>query len=590
MRTKRFPCLLTLVVLLVTSTYAPMVTAGEATWIGTVTVAVGNGTLDRSGEALRIVRGAGVSRGDYIATDSDATICVAMESGPVLTIAPNTKLFVNQIDGAWFLDVINGTTRILHDGKSPLSATVHDCRLSLGRTIVNVQSLPKQMRFELVAGDVTFESAISSPKRFSTPATYATTQRGVLQRELEKSVPMQSSKSLRLVAAMQTTPTLQPPSSPQLTPIPDTTAQAIPLQSPVQDPVLNNNIDDVLEEDDEIQAPPQAAVANGQTRGAAGDSGISDFNSVNGTSNFGGSSSLSLGSLSSSAGTFVSGGLFSDANQQTAQGTITQSLAGFQAGDPFPGAIHMVTGQTQLPFRNVKLSAMEFTGLFPALTGRFFSIGTGAKPTGQVVTNFFTGTDATPNVIDIPRFDAHLIELDQYNIPDPAQGALNNNVGITGLTGATPTSPTVAGATPLVDERAQLNSQATFALGEFLVTPDGTNSLAFSIRRSDQDRLIVKDANNNDANDQVTLNPDVDYESTTDPRFLPQSPSVFQPTTGNANGPLANSGTGINELNLLRRAAFTTLVADQLHDYARRTGQTRFVVDGKIVDISGFRR
>jgi hypothetical protein len=38
----------------------------------------------------------------------------------------------------------------------------------------------------------------------------------------------------------------------------------------------------------------------------------------------------------------------------------------------------------------------------------------------------------------------------------------------------------------------------------------------------------------------------------------------------------------------LRRAAFTTLTAEKLSGYANRTGQTRFVIDGKIVDITGY--
>ena len=242
-----------------------------------------------------------------------------------------------------------------------------------------------------------------------------------------------------------------------------------------------------------------------------------------------------------------------------------------------------MTAETRLPFSNVQLSSSEFADLFSGNSNKFFSIGTGAQPIGQVLTNFFTGTSATPNVIDVPRFDAHLIELDQYAIPDPAQGALDNNIGLTGLIGPNPTGPTVVGAAPLVDERANLNQGATFALGEFLVTNNGTNGVTFTIRRSDQDRLIVKDAGGNDANDLVTPNTDVVFDDAVDPRFLPQSPTVKVPDS------VANTGTGIADLNLLRRAAFTTLVADQLQDYSRRTGQTRFVVDGKIVDISGFR-
>ena len=207
-------------------------------------------------------------------------------------------------------------------------------------------------------------------------------------------------------------------------------------------------------------------------------------------------------------------------------------------------------------------------------------------PTGQILTNFFTGTGPQPTVVDVPQFDAHVVFLDQYNIPDPAEGALDNNIGLTGLIGPTPTGPTVIGTTPLVDDRAELNQGATFALGEFMVTTNGTNGVTFAIRRSDQDRLIVKDPGGNDANDLVTPNTEVEFEDTVDPRFLPQSPTVKTPVPNNS---LANTGIKYGQLDSLRQAAFTTLVADQLQDYARRTGQTRFVVDGKIVDISGYR-
>jgi hypothetical protein len=42
-------------------------------------------------------------------------------------------------------------------------------------------------------------------------------------------------------------------------------------------------------------------------------------------------------------------------------------------------------------------------------------------------------------------------------------------------------------------------------------------------------------------------------------------------------------------LNLIEKAGFTTLMANSLYAYSRRTGQTRFVVDHRVVDISGYR-
>ena len=77
-----------------------------------------------------------------------------------------------------------------------------------------------------------------------------------------------------------------------------------------------------------------------------------------------------------------------------------------------------------------------------------------------------------------------------------------------------------------------------------------------------------------------------------DNKFLPQNKDVFVPVTDpNAlagRSTLRNTPTYSNS-NTLRKAAFTTLTAQQLSGFSRRTGQTRFVVEGKIVDISGYR-
>ena len=139
----------------------------------------------------------------------------------------------------------------------------------------------------------------------------------------------------------------------------------------------------------------------------------------------------------------------------------------------------------------------------------------------------------------------------------------------------------------MVDERARINGNATFALGEFRVSTDSNGGIAFGIRRSDQDRKIVKDQNGNDANDQVTTNADVKYVDAIDGRFLPNSPSVKRPISDRSA--LTGQSLKYSELTPVRKAALTTIMADTLKDYSNRTGQTRFVVDGKIVDISGYK-
>jgi hypothetical protein len=324
-----------------------------------------------------------------------------------------------------------------------------------------------------------------------------------------------------------------------------------------------------------------ALVVPGGTRG--GDSGLTTSQGL-GLPSFSGSSSLSLGSFSGSSGGFSSGGLFADAGQQTAQGKVTPGNPTFAAGSAFAGSIHLVTAEQQYSMNNVQLNATERAKVGAM---NYYSIGTGAAPTGQVVTDAQTGTSPTPTTMSVTRFDAHVVKLDQYGVPDPAtdSAGLSSNIGITGLAGAEPTGPAVVGTAPLVDERANFNRNATFALGEFRVSVGADGTPTFSVRRSDQDRLIVKDLNGNDAEDLVTPNTDVTFEDTVDARFLPQSPTVKTPV---ADAALNSRGTTYSELNFMRRSAFTNVVADTLQDYSRRTGQTRFVVDGKIVDISGY--
>lgn len=321
--------------------------------------------------------------------------------------------------------------------------------------------------------------------------------------------------------------------------------------------------------------------------------GVSDQNATNRrrpdatTTQYGATSVSSIFSgFSASAGTFASGGLFADANQATNQGMIVQAPPGYQNGQPFPGNIFPLTADMPYELKKLQITSSQLDQIFAGGNQLYFSVGVGDVPTSQVSTDFSTGTGPVPHAVKIPGFNNYVVQLDQYGITDPIDPqAINSTAGITGLTGSVPSAPSVSGATPTIDERAIINQGATFALGEFRMARNG-DSLDFAVRRSDQDRRIVKDVNGNDANDQVTPNPDVQFEDVVDPRFLPAAPMVKQPIAGTFN----KAGTNFSELNNLRRAAATTILADQLFDVASQTGQTRFAIDGKIIDISGFRR
>ncbi len=559
-----------------------------ARWIGTVTLCDGDATLYRGDDAYQVVRGAGLRLGDTLETTASAKLTLATQQGPAITMGGGAIVTLNRTGNRWLVDLDQGQARLVHDGESELRLTSPDAEMWLERGIVQVDQTQRTMRYELVAGSVLHRLDGASFGRNSQRGSFQVPTDGPIQAASQIPWSFQA-EQIRLAAALQTSPTLQPPA----TSSPDGTSGSPSDAFPPADGLSPNNPNLPNEDDDDdprfAQDPLTPDQAPAGTRGGFDDGGNAEMGIGASTNTFAGSSSLSLGSLSSATGFFASGGINGDANQQTFQGQVDFDIkpdvekAQFDKSTAFPGAIHLITAETRLPFENVQLSATETSTLFPAtLMNKYFSIGTGAAPTGQVVTNLFTGASTSTKPIAIPGFDAHLIELDQYNIPDPVQANGSIVTGLTGFVGANPTSPIVIGDTPLVDERANFNQGATFALGEFLVASDGGSGITFTIRRSDQDRLIVKDAGGNDANDLVQPNPDAKFVDTTDPRFLPQSPTV------KAGNSLSQTGTGVNELNFLRRAALTTLVADQLQDYSRRTGQTRFVVDGKIIDISGF--
>ena len=313
---------------------------------------------------------------------------------------------------------------------------------------------------------------------------------------------------------------------------------------------------------------------------------------------------LTLGPTLASTG--FSGAAFSpsDANQDTSAGRLFDAeglnlipFRGLPEGSAFPGVIHMVTGEKAYIFGSVHLTdGDKFLGGGATPTSQYWSIAEGTLPhPSQIVTGLGTGTSINPTTLAIPQFNGrYLVQLDQYPLNDSLGGNSNGNpqLAVTGLVGQTPTGPSIQGGIANLDERAQINHQATFALGEFAVRRTGDNP-QIAMRRSDQDRQIVKDPDGNDVLDKVTPNSDVTaFVKVPDNRFLPQNKDVFVPVTDpNAlaeRSALRNTPTYSNS-NMLRKAAFTTLTAQQLSGFSHRTGQTRFVVDGKIVDISGYR-
>jgi hypothetical protein len=221
----------------------------------------------------------------------------------------------------------------------------------------------------------------------------------------------------------------------------------------------------------------------------------------------------------------------------------------------------------------------------------YWSIGLGKPPLSQVATDFRTASGPIPRSLVIPHFNAYLVNLSQYGVPNLATSVAAQNqtnaLGFSGLLGETPAAPRISGATPLIDNRAVFNNRATFALGEFATsaTSNGKHEFPlFYVRRSDQDRQIIKSPTGNDNLDIVHPNPQVSFTTYVDNKFFPELPYVQIPASNNPLQPLPTYGS----LDRIQRAAFTTLMADSLYNYSRRTGQTRFVVDNRVIDITGY--
>ena len=272
-----------------------------------------------------------------------------------------------------------------------------------------------------------------------------------------------------------------------------------------------------------------------------------------------------------------------------ASGAFSSAFSSGQPGDAqqdsfnpaFPGNIHLITTVNQYNLNGVHLSAKD--ALFPSQLS-YYSIGVGTPPTKPVTTSFLTGTSGTPITIPIPHFNAYLINLNQYAIPDPALATLNTKAvtGISGLIGANPTAPVIQNATPLTDPRAVFNNRATFALGEFALNRTGKNHNipVIDLRRSDQDRQIIPISA---TKDQVTPNPDVSFVAQPDAKFFPAFKQVYVPVPGTFH-----FAPNVNNLDLVRKAALTTLLASTLLEYSHQTGQTQFAIGGKVYDITGY--
>jgi hypothetical protein len=550
-------------------------------WSGSVTGATGPVIIQRDQVEYQARQGSGIRNGDRLRTSPQSKGTFLIDDSIVLYLAPASYVELTGEAGQRRIVMLSGEARITCRAETPIQLVTGRIEARAQRAIVRMERQQRQSRLMVEYGN----AQVASRNRVEDLAQGQQIQHQQSGFSLARDNVARAGWSIRpaeyQVAAISIASASGRPCTPGPN-CPDCAAPADDGQQPDQPQDESR--------EPEPEAPPGAERAGDQPADTP-DTGDT-FANINANA----TGSVALGALASVGfGSAASGGLFSDANQQTQQGMLTRDSHGLRAGDPFPGNIHLITGETRYGFNDVRLSASEQAQIFPNGNRSYYSIGVGAPPTSQVTTDIPTASAPQPKTIPIPRFGAYLVRLDQFGVPDAGldpQAAQNNNSGIAGLVGQQPVAPSINGATPVLDERSELNSRATFALGEFRLRTINGDSIEFAVRRSDQDRLIVKDPNGNDANDLVQPNTQQQqFSDVADPRFLPANPTVKVPTAGQYD----SAPTQFSNLNQLRRAALTTLVADELHDFSRRTGQTRFVLqepDGRqrIIDITGYRR
>jgi hypothetical protein len=576
-----------------------------------VTMVQGNVIADVEGQSTIVKRQLNIPAGSTVATDKQSAAAIYWQPGLVVYLGAETQICLSGSSGLPDIQLLRGNIRTV--SRSAAIVQTAGTATQIGRGIVR-HSVDGSISRVACESGIVRTLAIDSKSRPTTNSVVANDSGQVRQvsassssssleiapgeqlvhdasdGSLQEFPPFESGslglagrlnvQQLQLETVAQASRAQRGETVPPVPPLPEDNGKKEEdeedrkrgeknIPKPPTDDDATRGLDNLLPPElDDIPEPDADQDSTGtNTQLALGTSGIN----------------LALGNVSLSTAAGGAGGLFTDANQATNAGMLTAAGAGLPAGANFPGNIHPVTSETVHSLNDV---SVVFSDGFP-LFRQFWSIGIGTPPTGQINTGVNTGTSTTPDAVAIPQFDAYIVRLDQYGLTDPASdaAATDTSVSISGLVGANPQNPNIQGATPLVDERAEINDRLTFALGELAVDLDGTTP-QLVVRRSDQDRMIVKDPGGNDANDQVTVNTQVtEFIDKADPLFFPSNPTVKVPGRGSD---LLTNRPSYSTLDPLRKAAATTLMADQLFEYARRTGQTRFVVDGKILDISGY--
>jgi hypothetical protein len=257
----------------------------------------------------------------------------------------------------------------------------------------------------------------------------------------------------------------------------------------------------------------------------------------------------------------------------------------------FPGGHADLPSTIEVP--GAQIRSGQATNLpFPipvSIAGEMQSLKFTVNQQGDTIASLLTSDLPITAIAVAGQPGQYLIKWDSVNVDpsDSSSGIIStfsdNTIGVTQLdvplssidVSKVSVSPYVASGDTALD------NNATFAFGQFTVQYGSTDGeLTFAVRQADIERISTPGGSESDPR-EVVLNENVDYVS---------SPSGDSSGGKRLFGEALRSQASLRRLDRTQKAAFTTLMAETLHDFAARTGQTRFVVDGKIIDISGYRK
>jgi hypothetical protein len=516
----------------------------EANWQGSVTSAIDRATVERAGWTMPLSYGSGLLRQDRLRTSGQGGLGLLLGNDLVVYLGAASEAQLDVTPRGWSIELRQGELRATCAGGTPLIVMTADGEARIGQAILRVSNDRYGSRFGVEHGDAAVTPAGGEPRRLVKGQSLRVGVDGVLDlltyNAADWTIRVADFQRAALASADEHErrrrgglPPSQDPSGAGAADV-ATSAGAAESASTAQ----------------------QAAASTTRSQGT----GIN----TSGSAAAGAALSFGFGFGSGSTASVSSGGIYADA------GNRVQPTARF---------IHLVTAETSYSLDNVRITDSDG---FPRAP-EYWSIGVGAVPTQLVEDRLDIPTpsstldhlfqsDASPTTLPIPGTDAYLLRIYPF---DPLRASPGDVPAANDLHGDPPATPIIANATPFLDQRAEFNDRLTFALGEIVIDRDAADQARIGIRRSDQDRLAVPVTSARDRevpNPQVTSRQGINAVGQVD--SIPQS---LQPAPT------------FRTLDPIRRAAVTTLLADRLTEYARRTGQTRFVVDGKLVDISGYR-